>query len=270
MERIKKALEMARNQREAGADAQIEAKTQRKAAPRVSGERIQYTQTRSFVPDERVLRENRILTGGEENQPTRAIKMLRTQVLQRMLANNWNALAITSPGPGQGKTLTAVNLAISLAREVSYSVLLVDLDLHHPAVHRFFGHQPIVGLDDYLEGAAEVPDILLHPSIEHLVVLPVRRGMPNSSELLSSPPMHALVDELKSRYPSRFVLFDLPPLLSVDDALAFAPYVDAVLLVIEEGVTTKDDIVHSMELLKNTPVLGTVLNKSQAQLTEAY
>jgi len=269
MERIKQALEMARAQRN---QEMSRAKNggASKANAGVDTARIQYTHTRTVELDLAELRENRVLLGSENDGATRAVKMLRTRVLQRMVGNNWNALAITSPGPGQGKTLTAVNLAISLAREVNYSVLLVDLDLHNPSVHRYFGYAPEYGLEDYLRESVDLPQVLFNPGIQHLVVLPAKSALPNSSEVLSSLQMHALVGELKTRYPSRFVLFDLPPLLSVDDALSFAPYVDAVLLVLEEGVTTKDEVAHALDLLRKTEVLGTVLNKSNAHITEAY
>ena len=111
--------------------------------------------------------------------------------------------------------------------------------------------------------------MLFNPGIERLVVLPAGRPTPNSSELLSSPKMAALVNELKSRYPSRIIVFDLPPMLSTDDALAFSPYVDAALLVVEDGGTTKDELVRAVEMLGDTALLGTVLNKAQ-QLQPTY
>jgi len=270
MERIKQALELARAQRPHDKGGSGDGSTTRGVQPDKEANTIQYTQTRTFTPDLKVMRDNRVLMGDGEDQATRAVKMLRTQVLQRMVGNGWNALAVTSPGPGQGKTLTTVNLAISLAREVNYSVLLVDLDLHNPSVHRYFGYEPDVGLDDFLREDVGLSKVLFNPGMQHLVVLPVSTPVANSSELLSSPQMHALVEEMKARYPSRFVLFDLPPVLSVDDALSFTPYVDAVLLVLEEGVTTRDDVARSVDLLRNTAFLGTVLNKSSAQITGAY
>jgi Mrp family chromosome partitioning ATPase len=99
--------------------------------------------------------------------------------------------------------------------------------------------------------------------IERLVVLPGREALPNSSELLKAPRMRQLVKELKSRYLTRFIIFDLPPLLSVDDAIAFAPYVDAALVVIAEGITTREELQNASTLLASTPVIGTVLNRSQ-------
>lgn len=144
-------------------------------------------------------------------------------------------------------------------------MLLVDLDLRKPSLHRMFGIQPKAGIGDYLLRGTPLNEILVNPSIERLVLLPGREPVSNSSEMLSSPRMVQLVDELKNRYPSRIVLFDLPPLLATDDALAFSPYVDAALLVVEEGETLKEEIEQSIELLKQTRLLGTVLNKSDVQ-----
>jgi Mrp family chromosome partitioning ATPase len=94
------------------------------------------------------------------------------------------------------------------------------------------------------------------------VVLPAGKPMFNSTEMLRSPKMVRLVNELKSRYPSRIIIFDMPPILSQDDTLGFSPYVDCVLLVVEEGKTKSDELKHAASLLKDINVLGTVFNKS--------
>ena len=171
-----------------------------------------------------------------------AYKVLRTHVLQRMRTNGWKTLAITSPGEGNGKTLTAINLAISLAREVNQTILLVDLDLRRPSLGRYFVEGTTRGLSDYLTEGADLADVLLHPGIERLVILPGNHSFTQSSEMLSSPRMVQLVQDLKTRYADRLILFDMPPLLAGDDVIAFLPYVDAVMLVIEEGKTTKDEL----------------------------
>ncbi len=267
MEKIKQALQRAREAQQDTATARTD------AAPRPGApveQRITYSQTRVARIKPSVLRKHRALTGDDNDAALAAFRMLRTQVLQRLQANQWNALAITSPGPGQGKTLTAVNLALSLAREVNYTVLLVDLDMRHPGVHKNFGLQPEYGIADYILHDRPLSEILINPDIERLVILPCKEALPNSSETLSSPKMVQLVDELKNRYPSRLVLFDLPPILSADDALAFSPYVDASLLIIEEGKTTREELEHAVGLLQGTQLLGTVLNKSHEKITPYY
>jgi capsular exopolysaccharide synthesis family protein len=262
MERIKQAMERARQERQAGGAAG-EVGTPLPSGLGGAPPQITYTQTRIVKVDPAVLRSKRVIAGVTEEGVVDAYRMLRTRVLQRMHQNGWKSLAVTSPGPGEGKTLTAVNLALSLAMEVNHTVLLVDLDLRRPGVHELFGHQPEYGIADYLFSEIPLSDVLFTPSIERLVVLPGTTRQNNSSELLSMPRTRELVEEITTRYPERIVLFDLPPLLVVDDALAFAPYVDAFLLVIEEGVTAKPALTEARELLKNVNLLGTVLNKAE-------
>jgi capsular exopolysaccharide synthesis family protein len=275
MERIKQALEKARQERgeapppgvSPAGPAMPGAGPARRAAEPLS---VTYTQTRAFAPDSKVLLRNRVLAGTDDPSVMAAYKMLRTQVLQRMKEKGWKALAITSPGPGEGKTLTAVNLAVSLAREVNHTVLLVDLDLRNPSVHQYFGYVPESGVSDAALHGVPITDALFNPGIERLVVLPGREAFSHSSEVLSSPGMVALVSELKHRYLSRMVIFDLPPVLSADDAVAFAPYVDAALLVIQEGKTTREDVTRAIGFLRDLPILGTVLNRSVEATTSSY
>ena len=197
-----------------------------------------------------------------------AIKILRTQVMQRLRENNWNVLGVTSPGHGEGKTLTAVNLAVSLAMETTQTVLLVDANLRNPSIHDVFGLQDCPGLADYLLDNQPVEDLLVHPGIGRFVLLPGGRAISNSTEILTSPKMLSLVEEFKHRYPSRIVIFDLPPLLHTADVLAFSPYIDALLLVVEEGKTTTEEVQRALLLVKNSrPVLGTVLNKAGQRAT---
>lgn len=260
MERIKEALERARQERQQAGGA-FGAAVSRGAAPTAPSQ-IVYTQTRQAEVSKEFLRGKRIISGFDPDSFTDAYRILRTQVLQRLRENKWNVLAVTSPGLNEGKTLTAINLAISLAMEVNYTVLLVDADLRHPNVHTYFGLEPEFGLSDYLLSDKPLQEILVHPGIQGLVVLPGGKPLANSSEMLSSPKMSRLVEELKTRYPSRIVLFDLPPLLATSDAIAFAPYVDAALLVLEEGKTSTQDAQYATELLKDTHLIGAVLNKS--------
>ena len=278
MERIKQALERARNERgtepapTAGARATAgNIKGQGNGQGNGQGDgKIVYSQTRTFALDDKTARNNRLVTAIDNPMAVAAYKILRTKVLQRMKHEGWNALAVTSPGQGEGKTLTAVNLAISIAQEVNHTVLLVDFDLRHPRVHEYMGYRPDKGVSDFIFNGAELSDVMFNPGIERMVVLPGREPVFNSSEVLSSPKMVTLVEELKSRYPSRIVVFDLPPVLSADDALAFSPYVDGALLVIEDGATTKDEVVQTLDYLSATPVIGTVLNKAEDVPLQSY
>jgi len=222
---------------------------------------IAYNKTRIIETSPDFLRSMRVIAGLEPGAVTDAYRLLRTQVLQRMREHNWNTLAITSPSLNEGKDVTAINLAVSMAMDVNQTVLLVDLDLRQPSLHEYFDYIPEQGLSDHLKIGTPLDEILFNPSIERLVVLPGRDIIYNSSEMLSSPTMTNLVVELKERYPNRMILFVLPPLLGTDDALAFSPYVDAILLVIDEGKTATADLARTMELMQSVDIIGTVLNK---------
>lgn len=235
-----------------------------------SGLHIEYTQTASFKVPYEELKRNKIFIGNERSASAAEYKMLRTQVSLRMKVNGWKTLAITSPGQGEGKTLTSINLAISMAMEVDQSVLLVDLDLRKPSVARNFNCNPPAGISDYLLLDIPLKDILFNPGIDRLVVLPGRGGIDNSSEILSSLKMIRFIEEIKSRYSRRLIIFDLPPVLITDDALAFSPYVDAMLLVVEDGKTKKNELRKAVGLLKSSNILGVVVNKSKAQNQVMY
>ena len=277
MERIKDALQRARVERSTGdkdslhVDSDNPSPAKMRPSELESNESIQYSKTKIEPADRKILLSNNLICDGQDPELVTAYKILRTQVLQRLAAKEWNVLAVTSPGPGHGKTMTAINLAISLAAEVQHTVLLVDLDLRNPTIAQRFNLSVDGGVVDYLQNDVPLSDLLVNPGIERIVILPGTKPVTNTSELLSSPKMVNLVDELKNRYSSRFVIFDLPPLLMTDDALAFGPYVDTTLLIVREGATTKTEIKRSMEMLENINVLGTVLNAaSERQKTYYY
>lgn len=259
MDFIQKAIEKARSQRELqeGGNGFTQPKVERKTR---LPQQIEYTLTRSVEPKPDHLRSQRVIAALEHDQRAESYRQLRTQVLRKLRENQWRTLAVTSPNSQAGKTLTALNLAISLSQEVNQTVLLVDLDLRRPSILEKLGIEAEFGLIDYLEGRVSLSDVLINPGFERLVVLPNRPGS-YRSELLSSPQMGELLHEIVSRYESRLIIFDLPALLDDDDALVFAPYADATLLVVEDGISKRADIQRSLRLLEGTKLLGTVLNK---------
>jgi len=261
MERIRKALERAGQDRLTATDV-LRQTSQGVQADLSTG--VRYTMTKMVEVSRQQLLDNRIIAALPEHKFKDSYRMLRTRVLQTMRNNGWTSVAVTGPATGCGKTLTAINLAVSLAMEVSNTVLLVDLDLRRPAIHKYFGYEPELGLSDYLTKDIPLHQLLFTPGIDRLVVLPGRSALPNSAEMLRSPRMIALVNELKTRYPDRLIVFDLPPILAADDTLSFSPYTDCFLMVAESGGTKKDDLQKAYSILKNTPLVGTVLNKSDA------
>ncbi|MEW8441395.1 MAG: CpsD/CapB family tyrosine-protein kinase [Candidatus Thiodiazotropha taylori] len=267
MEKIKQALERAR-------EAHTPISTNRQYGKSVSQTpevdtttKIKYTETKTVKISKENLKEKRVILGDKNDSVLDQYKVLRTRILQRLKSNKWNSLAVTSPTEGCGKTLTSLNLAISLAQEVNHSVLLVDLDLRRPCIHSYFYEDVQPGISEYLTDDKELSELLFNPGLERLVVLPGNKSFINSSEMLSSPKMVKLVKELKTRYPNRIIIFDMPPVLSCDDVLAFSPYVDAVMLVIEDGRTNKTELKKAIELIDDKNFIGSVLNKSCSDKT---
>jgi protein-tyrosine kinase len=279
MERLRKAMERARADRQRvttqppPAPVPSPSREPPTAPPREadgSGVQIQYTRTARVAVDPNSLQNGRILLreehldlAGVHEGVADAYKILRTQILHRMRAKSRRTLAITSPSIGDGKTTTSINLAISLARDVNQTVLLVDFDLKRPSIGRYFTGRDSLGLIDCLTGDVELADVLVNPGIERLVILPGGKRIRHSSELLSSPRVVQLVEELKSRYEDRLILFDMPPLFAGDDVIAFLPHVDAVMLVVEDGKVSREQLVHANELLGEKSI-GMVLNKAES------
>jgi protein-tyrosine kinase len=231
---------------------------------------IVYQQTQVINVDGQTLLNNRVIAAVDDDPRADVFRILRTKVLQRMRSENTNVLAITSPTGGVGKSLVAVNLAVSIALDTNYSVLLVDMDLRRPSVHKYFGLTPNFGLSSYCIDNKPIAELLINPGIKSLVILPVGKPTRRSSELLSTAKMLDFAAELKIRYPNRMVIIDLPPLLVTDDALAFMPNVDACMLVAAEGKTTTDELERSLQLIDDKKYLGTILNKSAEFQFENY
>jgi Mrp family chromosome partitioning ATPase len=226
-------------------------------------ERLEWVQ-----PDVDLLEQNRIVVD-ERSIASAAYKVLRTRVLQRMRRNGWKTLAVTGTCPNEGKTLTAINLSINLAWHLTTSVVLVDMDLRSPSVHRYLGIDTRYGLMDYLNGDVPLVRAGVRPGLERLGVIMNDRPVANASELLSAPEVVGLIDEVK-RGDDRIAIFDLPPVFAGDDVLAFAPYVDAVLIVLSQGTTKRNALVPLRELLQNVNVIGTVLNRSSERVAPYY
>ena len=232
---------------------------------------ICYTTTRIVPVDLNILIRNRLLVGSPNTMVVQNYKLLRTHILQQTLPEHRNALMVTGSLPGEGKTLTAINLAISMAQELDKTVLLVDADLHGPSIHQYFGMPAEAGLVDYLEGRKSIPELLVHPQgLDRLVILPAGQPSPWAPELIRSRRMAELVSELKHCYPDRYVFFDLPPLLSFADALAFAPLVDGILLVVRARKTGREDLVRCLKMLNPFRIIGYVFNDVEFMDSSRY
>ncbi|MDY6839513.1 MAG: polysaccharide biosynthesis tyrosine autokinase [Thermodesulfobacteriota bacterium] len=258
MSKLKKAMEKAKAARKVVAHDFVK---EPEAAPQ--GLVITYSQTEIVHVSESTLKKNKIISLFHGKARADQLKILCAQVLDRMKQLGGNSLLVTSPDPGVGKTLTAINLAVSISQEVHYTVLLVDADLRAPSVHNCFGLDGERGLSDYLLNKAELPDLLVNPGIEDLVILPGGKPLPNSAELLGASRTESMVREMKARYPERFIIFDSPAVLPCADALVFSRLIDGILLVVEAEKTPEKDLKQAMELLKERNIIGTVLNKAK-------
>ena len=184
----------------------------------------------------KVLQARRIVAYDGSDQRSRPYDMLRTQVLQNMDANGWKVLAVTSPTPKCGKTLTAINLAFSMARQPERSVALIDLDLLRPRVSSYFGLMPpYEGVVGVLEERTSLRDaaVPVRAGNQRMVIVPTAAAR-QSAELMSSRPMGNMLRDLRASF--QIVILDLPPILSSDDVIALLPQVDCVLLVASVGV----------------------------------
>lgn len=212
---------------------------------------------------ELVMDEYHIIAHRTRSKEADLFRILRTQVLQKMQQSGLRTLGVTSPNYGDGKSTIAINLALSIALDLKQTVLLVDLDLRKPCVTEYLGLNAPVGLTDYFQHDTPIPSCIIRPSFDRLAILPAGPTLENSSEVLGSPKIAALAQEVKYRYADRIVIYDLPPVLAQDDPLVFLPHADGILLVINEGVTRTSDLKSTMHVLANANVVGTVLNNAQ-------
>jgi Mrp family chromosome partitioning ATPase len=228
---------------------------------------------RSFRPagvDPAAMERYGLLPQVKDEVAERSYKILRTRVQQRMEASGWHSIAVTAAEAGDGKTVTAINLAIALSRDVNCWVFLVDLDLQRPQVAPYLGLRFDKGLSDYLAGQASFDEIVYEPGIERLSVIPNAKGMEQSSELLGSPRMFELNQALATESPRRIVIFDMPPLLLSDDVLRFLPNVDGLLFVVSEGKTPRVALENARDAIPEKKLLGVVLNRSAEREISAY
>jgi Mrp family chromosome partitioning ATPase len=204
----------------------------------------------------------RIIAHNKDDPRARSFDMLRTQVLQSMDTNGWQFLAVTSPTAGCGKTVTACNLALSIARLPERSVLLVDLDMRKPKVADYLGIRRNFGILSVLQGRQHLSDAIVQVGIEReqLLVLPGEQTNA-SSEWTASPTMATLLETIKREFRSRIVILDLPPVLAGDDVLSILPHLQSVLLIAEAGSSSVSEIKECAKHLKATPIVRVVVNK---------
>jgi protein-tyrosine kinase len=220
-----------------------------------------YSLSRSVTLNPRVMSANRCVAFLPDSPELEFYRQLRTRILQISGGKGGATVMVTSALPGEGKTLTAINLALTFAREFKQTALLVDCDLRQQQVHSLMGFPSERGLVDYLMDDCPITELFVWPGVEKLSVISGGKTVRDSCELLGSPGMKDLVYEMKHRYPERYIFFDAPSILSSADAVAFAPLVDYILVVAQAGQTSLKDINRAVELLPPEKVLGLVMNR---------
>ena len=261
MSRIKDALNKAKLEREGAAPGGLQdmpvAKPDRKPASRS-------LQTKVINYSESAVKKHSLITPYlEDVSIIDRFKFLRTKFFSETQTNDDRTILITSAQEREGKTFIALNLAITIAREVDQTALVVDVNFKNPSVLNCFGIKTESGLTDYLLYDKPLSEVLVRPGIEKLVILPAGKPVENSAELLRSRKMQDLVSEIKRRYEDRYILFDAPDLHSSVDAMVLSKYIDRVLIVLEAGRVQPDKVSEALGCLEKDKILGAVLNKKE-------
>ncbi len=262
MDRITKAIELAKEKNkqklEQGGRVQPEAAV-------VANDDI-----RRVEIDPNHLRKQGVISHIDDDYFSDAFRLLRTRVLQRMRQHGWKTLGITSSHPKAGKSFTAINLGVAIGLDQKHSTLLIDTDMRRPSVLNYFGLQSEIGIAEYLQRDLALQDVILDPGIGGFKLVPCVQSIEGTSELLGGPKMTALIESLKKDYGNQITIFDMPPILVGDDVVTLANMLDAVLVVVEDGVTQSDEFQNALELLTDVNVIGTVLNKSTETDLQQY
>ncbi len=215
-------------------------------------------------------------------EQTKAALIEEYRVIKRPLINNAfgisskginrsNLILVTSSVPGEGKTFSAINLALSIANERDKKVLLIDADVAKPSIANRLGITGSPGLIEYLENDDLIfSDISLKTDLDDLQIIPAGKKHAFSTELLSSDKMAKFVDELSQRYSDRIVIFDSPPLLAATQAEVLASLVGQVVFVISAETTIQGTVQDALKKLESVDVVLALLNKSKHELTLDY
>jgi non-specific protein-tyrosine kinase len=266
--KLRKALDKARLARDGTVQPNLVEKKKTKSPEKWRPP--EYSESVCIPLDTETILNNRCVCIEPDSPEINSYKVLRTKIQLLTKQKGWNSVMITSPRPAEGKTLTSINLALTFSKIYHKTVLLVDCDLCHQNVHKVLGLQSESGLLNYLEKDQPLHELIIWPCVDKLTLISGGPTTNNSSELLSSPKMKALVGELKSRYDDRYVLFDAPPILIGADAIGFAPLVDSIIMVVQAGRTSMREVEKSLAMIPQDKFLGFVLNRQKGPLKEKY
>ncbi len=184
---------------------------------------------------------------------------------------NGNLIMVTSALPGEGKTFSAINLAISIAMELDNTVMLVDADVARPSVLNMLGLPPAKGLLDVLQAnSVDISEVLLRTNIEKLSILPSGSQHPRATELLASDAMIRLLDDMASRYNDRIIVFDSPPLLLTTEARVLASHMGQVIVVVNAENTAQAAVKQAIATIESCPLKMMLLNQARTSQTDGY
>lgn len=188
-------------------------------------------------------------------------KKLKARVMRMTKQDPFrNVLIVTSSVGGEGKSVTAANLALSLARDYDHSVLLIDADTRKPSLHTLLNVKPGAGLSDCVGDGVDLGEALIKVGNSNLRFLPPGKKIDNPVELFSSHRMEALIKEMKNRYPNRYIIIDTPPVLLFAETKMISALADGVIFVVREGLAPLQHIVEALDLLKDEHLMGIVYN----------
>ena len=185
--------------------------------------------------------------------------------------DNGNLIMITSAMPGEGKSFTALNLAMSMATELDYTVMLVDADVGRPSIMNLLGLPASAGLLDLIvDETQDVSSVLLRTNIDKLTILPSGTAHPRATELLASDAMVRLLSQLAKRYSDRIIIFDSPPLLAATESRVLASTVGQIVMVVCAQKTLQADVLKALDMIESCPVKLMLLNQARSIKQSSY
>jgi non-specific protein-tyrosine kinase len=257
------------------AEGTAKAATDKSKSPSVASatpewEAPEYSKTRRIDINRDKIRENRCVSLMADTPNGGLYDVLRAQVQFAAGEYDLRTIMVTSAEPGDGKTLTCINLACAFAKSHHQTVLLVDADLKKQQVHRYLGINSPYGLVNYLRDDRSIEQCLVWPGIDKIVLISGTETLQESSELASSPMMNAFIQDVRNRYEDRFVFLDTPPVLAGADTMAIAKLVDGIILVAQTGKTSKENFLKSVDLLPQEKIIGVVMNRETVAKNQYY